>query len=225
MTTLRVMTANLLVDRVDVDDLRAVVAEQAPDVICVQELRDAAAEVLAETHPFGRLDPRRDHDGMGIALRSPGSVETLDLPVRRGFVATIEPGDWQELDQPLQVVNIHLLNPLHRPWGAVRDARRGQIAGVRSHVEASQVPTVIVGDMNASPRWPEYRMLADFATDAAEAAGTQAATWAQFVRGPRWIRIDHVFVRDVAPVSTTVRRIQGSDHFALIADVEVGRSR
>ena len=117
---------------------------------------------------------------------------------------------------------MHLWNPLIGRWRATQSTRRQQIAGVRSHVESTGMPTVIVGDMNASPRWPEYKLLADFGTDAALAAGTDAATWAQFRSGPRWLRIDHVFVRGFTPIRTFVRRIRGSDHRAVVADLELG---
>ena len=86
------MTANLLVDRVDVDDLRAALDEVQPDVLCVQELRHEAAAEIVDAYPQGTLDPRDDYDGMGIAAKRPISVEPLPLPGRRGFVATLDPG-------------------------------------------------------------------------------------------------------------------------------------
>jgi len=41
------------------------------------------------------------------------------------------------------------------------------------------------------------------------------------VWGPRLLRIDHAFVSGVAPVSTSTARVAGTDHSALIVDLDV----
>jgi endonuclease/exonuclease/phosphatase (EEP) superfamily protein YafD len=83
------------------------------------------------------------------------------------------------------------------------------------------VASVIIGDMNSSPAWPEYRLLSKLGIDAARATGSARRTWAPFVRGPRLLRIDHAFVSGVTPVTTGVVPVRGTDHAALIVDLEM----
>ncbi len=75
--------------------------------------------------------------------------------------------------------------------------------------------------MNSTTQWHEYKALAALGADAARHTGTTQATWSHFLRGPRWLRIDHAFIVDAMPVSTDVVRIAGTDHGALIVDIEV----
>jgi len=221
MASLRIMSANLLVDQADPSALAAVIDEVDPDVVAVQELGTAAAQVIEASHPHGKLDPREDFFGLGIAAKRPVTVERLVVPERAGWVARLDPDDWPELDGPIEVIDIHLLNPLERPWKATQTTRRQQIAGARDRVEATGLPSVIVGDMNSTPLWPEYKLLAQIGTDAAKETGTAKRTWFQPVHGPRVLRIDHSFVRGLTPITTFVRRVRGSDHLALITDIEV----
>lgn len=221
MASLRIMSANLLVDQADPAALAAVIGEVDPDVVAVQELGFASAKVIADSHPHGHLDPREDFFGLGVAAKRPVTVERLVLPERSGWVARLDPDDWPELDTPIEVLDIHLLNPIERPWKGTQTTRRRQIAGARDRVEATGLPSVIVGDMNATPVWPEYKMLAELGTDAAKETGTAKPTWFQPIRGPRVLRIDHAFVRGLTPIATSVRSVRGSDHRALIVDIEV----
>ena len=221
MATLRIMSANLLVDEADPSSLRSVIDEFDPDVIALQELGFASASVIADSHPEGHLDPRDDFMGLGIAAKRPISVERLELPGRSGWGARLDPEHWPDLGQPMEVVDIHLLNPVEWPWKTTQTTRRAQIAATRKRVEASGLPSIIVGDMNSTPLWPEYKLLAEFGTDAAHATGTAKRTWFQPTWGPRVFRIDHAFVRNITPVKTAVVKVQGSDHLALITDIEV----
>ena len=221
MASLRIMSSNLLVDQADPVSLAAVIAEVNPDVIAIQELGFSSAEVIAASHPHGHLDPRDDYFGLGIATKRPVTVERLHLPERAGWVARLDPEDWPELKTPIEVLDVHLLNPLERPWKATQATRREQIAGARDRVEETGLPSVIVGDMNSTPRWPEYKLLAEIGIDAAKATGTAKPTWFQTIWGPRAIRIDHAFVRGLTPITTSLRKVRGSDHRALILDVEV----
>lgn len=214
------MSANLLVDQADPVSLASVIGEVDPDIIAIQELGFSSAKVIAASHPHGHLDPRDDFFGLGIAAKRPVVVERLDQPERAGWVARLDPEEWPELASPIEVLDVHLLNPLERPWKATQAVRRQQIAGARDRVETTGLPSVIVGDMNSTPMWPEYKLLAEIGVDAAKETGTAKPTWFQTISGPRAIRIDHAFVRGLTPITTSLRKVHGSDHRALILDIE-----
>ncbi len=221
MPHLRILSINLLVDRADPSDLRKMIREVDPDVVCTQEMGPVTAGVVAEILPHGHLDPREDLFGMGIATTYPVTVESLGLEARSGWVARLDPDDWPGLAQPLDVCNVHLTNPVDLPWRASRDERRGQIAQLSAVVEQRGCPGVVIGDMNASPSWPEYKLLSEIGGDAARVTGTERRTWSHFLSGPRLLRIDHAFMIGVSPITTSIARVRGTDHRALIVDIDV----
>jgi len=191
-----------------------------PDVVCVQELGSRIADVLTDLMPHGCLDPRADLFGLGIATRHPTVVDKLEMEGRSGWIARLEPDRWPGLEEPLDVFNVHLMNPIDRPWRATRQLRRRQVEQIAAEVTKRDAASVVVGDMNATPVWREYKQLAEIGTDAARATGTARRTWSHFVAGPRLLRIDHAFVKRARPVSTSVVRVRGTDHRALVVDIE-----
>lgn len=221
MGQLRILSINLLVDRADVNDLRRVIAETDPDVVCTQELGAMTAGVVESLLPHGHLDPRRDLFGLGIAAKHPVDVEPLELGDRNGWVATLDPDAWPGLSEPLAILNVHLINPVDRPWRASREARSEQVTLIAQEVERRSVASVIIGDMNATPIWREYKRLSAIGTDAARATGTARRTWSHFISGPRLLRIDHAFVAGVRPVDTSTIHVRGTDHRGLLVDIEV----
>ena len=128
----RILSANLANGRADADAFAALVEAAEPDVVTVQELVPEHADALARLLPFGKLEPARDHNGMGIALKAAGSVRLLQLPYRSAFVAELP---WPEDDEPIEVLNVHLAAP-HVPPVVQRILdRRGQ---VRAHRRPSR---------------------------------------------------------------------------------------
>lgn len=221
MALLRILSINLLVDRADPDDVRRMILDADPDVVCAQELGPRTAGVMADLLPHGHLDPRPDLFGLGIATRFPTTIDKLDLEERSGWIARLEPDRWPGLKEPLDIFNVHLVNPIDRPWGVSRQVRRRQVDQITAEVNAHDVAAVVIGDMNATPLWREYKRLAEIGTDAARASGSARKTWSPFVFGPRLLRIDHAFVKGVRPTATSVIRVRGTDHRALVVDIEL----
>lgn len=220
MSLLRILSINLLVDRAVPSDLHRVVTNADPDVVCTQEMGPRTAEVVARILPHGRLDPRSDLFGMGIAARHPVTVEQLGLEGRSGWVARLKPDAWPDLVEPFDVYDVHLTNPVDRPWRVARAQRRRQIDRIGEVVDERATASVVIGDMNASPLWPEYKRLSEIGADAARATGTARRTWSQFLAGPRLLRIDHAFVTGAQPIATATVKVGGTDHCALVVDVE-----
>jgi endonuclease/exonuclease/phosphatase (EEP) superfamily protein YafD len=218
----RILTANLANGGADANAFADLVEAAEPDVVAVQELAPDQAEALARVLPLGKLEPARNHDGMGIALRAPGSVRRLRLPYRSAFVAELH---WSDDDEPVEVLNVHLAAPHVHPVVQRLWDRRGQVRDVIAHLDATpRRRRVLAGDLNATPLWPAYRRLRERLGDAVEEAarrnGRRAErTWGPWYGSARILRIDHVLVQGLIATDTRVLPIRGSDHSALVADL------
>ncbi len=218
----RVLSANLANGRAHADAFAALVDRVSPDVVVVQELDPGQAEALARVMPFGKLEPARDHHGMGIALREPGTIRRLPLPYRGAFVADVPFAG----DDTLEVVNLHLAAPHVQPLPRRLRERRGQLLDVLAYLDATpRRRRILAGDLNATPLWPAYRRLRarfdDAAVEAARRLGRRPArTWGPWPGSVRLLRIDHVLVRGLVAREARVLPLRGSDHSALLAELE-----
>lgn len=219
---LRALTANLYAENLDVDGFHGVLEELVPDVAMVQELSFEAAEVLAEFLPHGMLVPEVGTDGRGLALRAPADMELLPMVYRDALVARLEPPAWPG---SLEVINVHMANPIMwPPWRSIR-ARGRQLDSLFGHMALPGI-RLVAGDFNASPAWPVYRRMVDRLEDAAVTVGqnggpSPARTWGPTPGFPRLLRIDHVFVEGVVPTDARVVPLPGSDHSALLVEIDV----
>jgi endonuclease/exonuclease/phosphatase (EEP) superfamily protein YafD len=218
--TLRVLTANLYGNRLNLAGFRMLLQDIDPDVAVVQELSWDAADALAEFLPHGLLIPEQGHNGRGLALKAPAEVRLLPMAYRDGLIARLEPPDWP---RSLEIVNIHMANPIGwPPWGSIR-LRRQQLDVLMAHLAAPAV-RLVAGDFNASPAWPVYGRIAarmdDAAVLVARKRGTRPArTWGPTPSGPRLLRIDHVFLEGLRPLGSRVVTVPGSDHRGLVVEI------
>ncbi len=225
MSSVRLMTANLLKGGATAESLYDVLTEIKPDILAVQELTAAVAPVLRDEFRHHQLTIDPEGAGVGMAARRPVSWEELPMTGRSAVVATLQPGDWPEFTGPVELIAIHLTNPIGGlPWTTAR-ARRGQVMAIERRMETSAVARrLLCGDLNATPMWPAYRRLRRHYDDGiGEAAAHQgrrpARTWAVLRKGPRLLRIDHVLVSGLRVVSTQTVPLAGSDHLAVVADL------
>lgn len=214
------MTANLYNGRAEPGALHAVLGEVNPDVLAVQELSANSAAVVAERFPRHLLYPRDDNRGMGVAVRGPAEVVTVDFPDRSLLRVTLDPTAWS-LPHPVEILNAHLVNPIARPLRRSAGLRRRQVEILEEMIAAPTSGRLLVGDFNSSPAWPLYRRLRRASTDAAIAAGTACRTWGPTWWFPRLLRIDHAFVNGLIPLATHRVAIRGADHSALVVDLEI----
>ncbi len=219
------MTANLLKGGATAEPLYDVLTEIKPDILAVQELSAEVAPVLRDEFPHHQLTIEPEGPGVGMAARRPVSWEELPMPGRSAVVATMQPGDWPEFTGPVEVIAIHLTNPIGGlPWTTAR-ARHAQVETIGRRMATSGVARrVLCGDLNATLMWPAYRRLVRHYQDGiGEAAAHQgrrpARTWAPLRKGPRLLRIDHVLVSGLRVVSARTVHLAGSDHLAVVADL------
>ncbi len=225
MNSVRLMTANLLKGGATAEALYDVLTQIKPDILAVQELTAAVAPVLRDEFPHHQLTIDPELPGVGMAARRPVSWEELPMPRRSGMVATLQPGDWPEFTGPVELIAIHLTNPIAGfPWTTTR-ARRSQLMAIEKRLQTSAVARrVLCGDLNATPIWPAYRrLLRHYQDGIGEAEVHQGRrpprTWAVLRKGPRLLRIDHVLVSGLRVVSTHTMPLAGSDHLAVVADL------
>lgn len=224
---LRVMTANLWGQRACPDALAALLERLQPDVLAVQELGHAQAEAIASLLPHGRLEPRADYEGIGIALRRPAEVRSVPLARRSARVARLAPDAWPGLEREVEVVNVHVLAP-HALWPwRTWPTRTHQVRRLAGWLDENpHAARVLCGDLNATPLWPAYRRLAarlrDVVAHHAERAGTRPPrTWGPWPGAPRLLRIDHVLASGGDVVDLRAVPVAGSDHSALVVDFEI----
>ncbi|MEN8159555.1 MAG: endonuclease/exonuclease/phosphatase family protein [Myxococcota bacterium] len=217
---LRLISANLKHGGADPGALRDLIERENAAVVAVQELGPALAEVLGALLPHGKLEPTPDGLGLGVALRRPAEVERLPLPGRDARVARLETEDWPELDQRIEILNVHIAAPHTRDW----HHRGGQLAALETYLGRAPGPRALVGDLNATPLWPVYRRLAARLDDAARLVASRQGraprrTWGPTSGAPRLLRIDHVLVDALDVHDLRIAPLPGSDHSAVVVDL------
>jgi len=211
------MTSNLLHEHVDVVDFATILERYDPDVVVTQELGPHAADVLAARYPHHRLRPASNFTGRGIATRLDVAFADIDMPGRPGTSALLRHDAGE-----LRLAGIHLLNPIDFPWWTSVRIRRGQLQGLFRWLDEGEGPVVVAGDFNASPRWPAYRRVSDQLTDLVLEQNPNAErTWSWRPGWPRLLRIDHVFGSGVRATSVAVAPVLGTDHAAVVVDIEI----
>jgi endonuclease/exonuclease/phosphatase family metal-dependent hydrolase len=220
------MTANLWSRRGDPAAFRELLESVQPDVLAVQELGPRQAEAIQAVLPYGRLEPRDDYEGMGIALRHEAAMDAVPLPRRPARIARLGPGVWPGLETPVEIVNVHVLAPhAYPPWRSFQ-TRAGQMSALARWLdEHPHGARVVCGDLNATPVWPAYRRLAERLTDVVHAharreGGRPRRTWGPWHGAPRLLRIDHVFASGGRVLDLRAFEVAGSDHSALAVDFE-----
>ena len=225
--------------RLDVDRIVAVIAEQEPDVVCLQELdvvrartgmvdqARAIADGLAMSvrfHPAMRIEA--EEYGDAILTRWPERlVRAGALPSVRG-IPGLEPRGaiWAAIDidgATINVINTHL--------GLVPREQRLQAAALagKDWLGSAECtgPTILTGDFNATSITRPYQTLTRTLADCQRQLGKRPSVKTFPANFPA-IRIDHAFVSPHirvtgvhAPMSPLART--ASDHLPLVVDFEV----
>lgn len=215
---LRVMTTNLLNGEGDPDALGALLDEFKPDIVGVQELSANQSTVLESFYPHGVARPRDDNEGNALLAARPIDVEVLTLAYRTALRGTVD-----DEGVAVDVISMHLANPIDG-WRGKLPERRRQLAGLEP-ILAEPGPRIVMGDMNSTPAWPAYRRLRAHLDDpiadlAAAEDRRPRRTWGYRPGWPAMLRIDHVLTRGFRARGVEVRKLVGSDHRAVIVDLE-----
>ena len=213
-----IVAINVNYRNADHEKLRQYLESASPDVIVIAEMTNEWSQALGflhESYPYSTGTSRPDPWGLVLFSRLPlAEAELLDLGVPGTVHARVilDAGS-----QPLQVFAVHLYSPTN----AQRAERRNrQLADLARRVSESQLPTIVIGDLNVTPFSPYFDRLLQTAgvVDARRPSGFHF-TWPTSAV-PLWIPIDHV----LSGPSVNVTRVDrgpdtGSDHYPLEVSV------
>jgi endonuclease/exonuclease/phosphatase family metal-dependent hydrolase len=185
------------------------------DIVILQEVTEAWARDLAArtAYPNRHLLPREDAYGIGVLSRWPlESVRLVDLagdglPSIAG-VAVIG-------TQRVRFLGVHTRWPVAPSLAQLRD---NALRSAAQLAQGSDLPTVLLGDLNLTPDSPAFdRLLHDGGLRDALAGRDWQPTWkAHF--WPLALRIDHILVSPGVCVERgSAGPPVGSDHLPVLA--------
>ncbi|HEY4031680.1 MAG TPA: endonuclease/exonuclease/phosphatase family protein [Caulobacteraceae bacterium] len=225
--------------RLDVGRVAAVIAQQKPDIVALQELdvcrqRTGAvdqAHAIAQKlgmhfHFHAAFAVEEERYGDALLTAAPHQVIQAGPLPGLPRIRAVEPRGalWLELEldgRRLQVLNTHLGLVPHEQRAQARALAGADWAGSRKR---NDPPLIIVGDFNATPYNQAYRILAARFTDARVQARGPGPTPTFPSRLPM-LAIDHAFL-DGKVRATRVQTVSGplartaSDHLPLVVDFE-----
>lgn len=212
------VTANLQFSNADHSRFLNWLASHPSDLVVVQELTSDWARDLSRlaAYPYRTMLPREDAYGIGVLSRWPlGPVDPADfagegLPSLAGRV--------QIADRPMRFLALHTRWPVTPRLARARDA---SLEAAARSIAAGVGPTLVLGDLNATPWSPAYAAFLRISglRDAANGSRWQP-TWLPGF-WPLALRIDHVFVSPgLCAEDTQVGPAIGSDHRPLVARLQ-----
>ena len=248
-TQIRVLTLNLHFSSVDRDALVELLRTWRPDIVMLQEVTPGYAEAVQPSiggdYPYAVA--------VGLDNRFKGSVTWSRLPLRAAerldignaanvlhrVAASTAGGE-------VWLYNVHLANPTETARGAGRlaalarfqsDQRDLELARLTEQTARADGPFVLAGDFNIAAGSRAYRAFPAAWRDAfAEAGRGFGHTFPAAVperQGRGWpgislplIRIDYILTSpDLRPREAWTQEVRGSDHLAVIADLELTGAR
>ncbi len=186
------------------------VTEESPEL--ERALRDRGVH---DRYPHERSTPSDRRNGVALYSRYPFAGSAV-APVghQTGIDAVLQVGDRQ-----LRVLVVHPLP------GSSRDQLRDLRADLAAFTEAAAgqaLPTVVVGDFNASRWHPLFRRVLRHLTDAHEAVGRGwSVSWPMGRRVvPPFVRLDHaLFDTGLTALAAEDVDVPGSDHRGFVVEL------
>lgn len=220
----KLLHANVLSANVEHDKLFALIADEQPDLVFLQEVSpqwEAALSALHTDYPHHYVEARNGNFGIALLSRLPlATVRHVDsaplgLPTLHGEVAVGA--------ETIRFVSLHPMIPLGAGNYAARNEQLQETAQLSvSLTDLSGKPTILIGDLNVSMWDVNYREF-EMATGLRNARRGHGIvpTWPTFMPFAM-IPIDHVLVSNDIGVKQikTGPRI-GSDHLPLVVTLSL----
>ena len=217
---IKLVHANVYSRNKQFEKVAALVGQEKPDLIFLQEVTDewvTAMQGLLPDYPHSYTQARTGNFGIAVFSKIPfDSVTHFDSPPL-GYptiIASIGPGE-----SSTTIISSHPTIPLGRH---LNDARNEHIRSIADKVRATPGKVVLLGDFNESMWGPRYRGLVDTTgLKAARRGFGVVPTWPTFFP-IAMIPIDHVFVSpDIEVTEFRSGHRIGSDHLPLIVTLSL----
>ena len=211
---IRVMSANVLQDGADPGAVLALARRHA-DVVSIQELTPGgltqmSAMGIDKDFPYRIVRPEAGGSGAGLWSRYPlhdAGMVSEPIPI----TARVEvPGT----ATPPTVVVVHL----SAPWPWPIEWWRNDIAFAAESLDRLEGTVVAAGDFNSTRDMAQFRRILD---SGYRDAGVFAPTYPADSAVPPVLALDHVLVRNGSSSRARTADIQGSDHRAVFATVQI----
>jgi endonuclease/exonuclease/phosphatase (EEP) superfamily protein YafD len=217
----RIAAVNLLFTNGRIEELADDLGRRNIDVIVFSEYTPEHQAVLQSSELADAFEFRVDRSGQGgrgtaVWTRSPVGIDEHPDTGNHSLDLTIS-----TKDGPIRLIAVHPPTPIHDFDAWLRDLDTAGDLGRRG-----DIPTVIVGDFNASFWHPAFRALLDDGyTDAHIANGRGlSVSWPTNRTFPPFVRLDHALTTDRL-VATDVEDfdVPGSDHRGFVVTVAPAR--
>ena len=180
----------------------------------VAALREAGVD---ERYPFRAGSVDRDRDGVVLYSR---------VPILRASTRVLGTSPAVDAVVDLDGTEVRVL-VVHAKAGVDQDDLGNwetDLEAVHDELTGTTLPTMVIGDFNASRWHPAYRDMLDGTGfhDVHEWLGEGcAASWPNDLPLPAFVRIDHALVDGLVPTTIEDVDVPGSDHRAFVASVAV----
>ncbi len=213
--TFSIATANVHMDNQDVRPLAQWLAREQVDVVVVLEVSPAYAKGLQtlDAYPHRHVVAQDDPFGIAVLSRHP-LLKAATVRDAEGIAHIEALVAWQ--GRQVAVIAVHPMPPISAHYAAVRNAKLSAWARAAA---ASALPTLVAGDLNATP-W-------SIAFNGLDALGLRRATgvaptWPATLRGVTGIPIDHVLAnRHWLRIGSARGPDLGSDHLPVLARLQL----
>ena len=205
-----VASANVHLDSRNTQALATWLAQEKPDVVVLLEVSPAYAQGLRalRDYPFQHIVAQDSPFGIAVLSRHP--LLQIEVIEDAQGIAHIE-AQLQWHGHPVGIIALHPMPPLSPQYHRVRNAK---LAALAKQAAASGIPTVLAGDLNATPWSSAFSGLAQLGL---RRASGLAATWPAVLQGVLGLPIDHVLVTPHwAVVARQVGPQLGSDHLPVL---------
>lgn len=208
--TFSVASANVNLHSRNTQALATWLAQEKPDVVVLLEVSPAYAAGLRtlREYPFQRIVAQDSPFGIAVLSRHP--LQQVEVIEDAQGIAHIEAQlQWRGL--PVGIIALHPMPPLSPRYHRVRNAK---LTALAKQAASSAIPTVLAGDLNATPWSSAFSGLAQLGL---RRASGLAATWPAVLQGVLGLPIDQILVsQHWAVVARQVGPQLGSDHLPVL---------
>lgn len=209
--------ANVNRDNPHRDLLLAEIKSVNPDVVILTEINASwitTLKTIAPQYPYIIQEPREDYSGIALMSKRPlknPQIVRIGSPTVPSVVTEIEHNE-----KLVTLIGAHPFPPFGKRSSALRDT---QIAALGNYMMNKTTPSILIGDLNASPfSYPYMKLLSDTTlSNCANGFGYEATWQYGIVTPPLGLKIDQCLkTPEILITESYVGHNIGSDHRPLI---------